>query len=95
MSCASGAYGSLHKVFGADARIVREAADGSNDARNARIHIASYQSLGIHQKATPPSCAATTRQNHFSHIIIDECHRSAWGTWSEVLTRNSDAFRSA
>lgn len=31
--------------------------------------------------------------NHFSHILIDECHRSAWGTWSEVLIRNPDAFQ--
>ncbi|MBE0626515.1 MAG: hypothetical protein IH606_17080 [Burkholderiales bacterium] len=29
-------------------------------------------------------------ENHFSHILIDECHRFAWGTWSEVLTRNPD-----
>lgn len=27
----------------------------------------------------------------FSHIIIDECHRSAWNEWSVVLTDNPDA----
>lgn len=32
-------------------------------------------------------------ENHFSHVVIDECHRSAWGTWSEVLTRNASAFQ--
>src|ERR1019366_4184277 len=25
--------------------------------------------------------------------IIDECHRSAWGKWSEVLTRNPNAVQ--
>ncbi len=29
-------------------------------------------------------------ENYFSHVIIDECHRSAWGKWSQVLTRNPD-----
>ena len=29
----------------------------------------------------------------FSHIVIDECHRSAWGKWSQVLTRNPDAVQ--
>jgi type I site-specific restriction endonuclease len=29
----------------------------------------------------------------FSHIIIDECHRSAWGKWFEVLKRNPNAIQ--
>src|SRR5262249_28268262 len=32
-------------------------------------------------------------ENYFSHIIIDECHRSAWGKWSEILTRNPAAIQ--
>jgi type I restriction enzyme R subunit len=32
-------------------------------------------------------------ENYFSHIVIDECHRSAWGKWSQVLTRNPDAVQ--
>jgi len=32
-------------------------------------------------------------ENYFSHIIIDECHRSAWGKWSQVLTRNAGAVQ--
>jgi type I restriction enzyme R subunit len=31
--------------------------------------------------------------DYFSHIIIDECHRSAWGKWSQVLTRNPGAVQ--
>jgi type I restriction enzyme R subunit len=31
--------------------------------------------------------------NYFSHIVIDECHRSAWGKWSAVLMRNPNAVQ--
>ena len=31
-------------------------------------------------------------EDAFSVIIIDECHRSAWGKWSEVLKRNPNAI---
>jgi type I restriction enzyme R subunit len=87
------AHTRFHNVFGADAKIVREAADGSNEARNARIHIATYQSLGIHEKGDAAFLRRHYPEDHFSHIVIDECHRSAWGTWSEVLTRNEAAFQ--
>ena len=87
------AHGAFHKVFGADAKIVREAADGSNEARNARIHVATYQSLGIHEQGDAAFLRRHYPEGHFSHMVIDECHRSAWGTWSEVLTRNAGAFQ--
>jgi type I restriction enzyme R subunit len=32
-------------------------------------------------------------EDYFSHIVIDECHRSAWGKWSVVLTRNPKAVQ--
>jgi len=32
-------------------------------------------------------------ENYFSHIVIDECHRSAWGKWSIVLRRNPNAIQ--
>lgn len=87
------AHGRFHNVFGSDAKIVREGADGVNEAKNARIHIATYQSLGIHEEGDASFLRKHYPENHFSHILIDECHRSAWGTWSEVLTRNPDAFQ--
>ena len=87
------AHGRFHNVFGSDAKIVREGSDGGNEAKNARIHIATYQSLGIHEKGDASFLRQHYPENHFSHILIDECHRSAWGTWSEVLTRNPDAFQ--
>lgn len=83
----------FHNVFGADAKIVEEDADGNNKAKNARIHIATYQSLGIHEHGDASFMRRHYPENHFSHILIDECHRSAWGTWSEILTRNPDAFQ--
>src|SRR5439155_13342323 len=39
--------GALQNVFGADAAEVYEEADGRNHARNARIHVATYQTLDI------------------------------------------------
>jgi type I restriction enzyme R subunit len=87
------AHENLHRVFGADAKIVEEASDGSNAAKNARIHVATYQSLGIHEKGDAAFLRRHYPENHFSHIVIDECHRSAWGTWSEVLTRNPAAMQ--
>lgn len=91
------ALGKFHNVFGDDAKIAVESADGSNKAHNARVHIATYQTLGVDGEEDddkPPSESFLSRHyppNHFSHIIIDECHRSAWGRWSEVLRRNPDA----
>ena len=42
------------------------------------------------QRQLPPP---SLPENYFSHIVIDECHRSAWGKWSEVLRRNPDAVQ--
>lgn len=83
----------FHNVFGADAKIVGEDDKGNNVAKNARIHIATYQSLGIHEAGDAAFLRKHYPENHFSHVLIDECHRSAWGTWSEALTRNSEAFQ--
>jgi len=86
------ANAAFNNVFGADAAIAERDADGGNAARNARVHIATYQTLGVDfddgdasflSKHYPP--------DHFSHIVIDECHRSAWNKWSQVLTRNPNA----
>jgi type I restriction enzyme R subunit len=89
----SQAHTRLHHVFGADAKIVREGADGGNEAKNARIHVATYQSLGIHEHGDAGFLRRHYPEGHFSHIVIDECHRSAWGTWAEVLHRNPAAMQ--
>ncbi|MCB1091905.1 MAG: DEAD/DEAH box helicase family protein, partial [Verrucomicrobiae bacterium] len=62
--------------------------------KNARVLIATYQTLGIDKEDADASFLLTHYpENYFSHIIIDECHRSAWGKWSEVLRRNPDAVQ--
>ena len=61
---------------------------------NARIIIATYQTLGVERDDADDSFLTTNYpHDYFSHIIIDECHRSAWGKWSEVLRRNPNAVQ--
>jgi len=90
------AYTKLKAAFGDNARIVKTE-QGSNAAANARVHIATYQTLGLDDNDPADSGFASFLTEHygndaFSVIIIDECHRSAWGRWSEVLRRNPHAI---
>ncbi|MBS0183961.1 MAG: DEAD/DEAH box helicase family protein [Nitrospira sp.] len=66
---------------------------GRNAARNAKVHIATYQTLGLDDTDHHYASFLTEHypEDSFSVIIIDECHRSAWGRWAEVLRRNSNA----
>lgn len=83
-------WAKMHAVFGDNAKIVTT----SDPQKNARILIASYQTLNITDADDEPRF---WRENYppgfFSHIIIDECHRSAWGKWSIILTDNPDAVQ--
>lgn len=86
----------LKAAFGGNVRIV-QTVRGQNAAANARIHIATYQTLGIdgdddESDGNGSFLTEHYGENAFSIIIIDECHRSAWGRWSQVLTRNPDAI---
>jgi type I restriction enzyme R subunit len=86
------AYTKLKAAFGDNARIVRTER-GGNAAANARIHIATYQTLGLDDHEGFASFLTEHYgEDAFSVIIIDECHRSAWGRWSEVLRRNPNAI---
>lgn len=80
----------FQNVFGNNAQVVTS----KNPQKNARILIATYQTLDVDSdddtanffiKNYPP--------NYFSHIIIDECHRSAWGKWRIVLENNLAAIQ--
>lgn len=86
--------GALQNVFGSEAAEVYRKPDGTNNAVNARVHVATYQTLDV---ATDEGTANFLTENYpedyFSHVVIDECHRSAWGKWSQVLTRNSSAIQ--
>jgi type I restriction enzyme R subunit len=80
----------FQNLFGANAAAV----EGGNPQKNARVIIATYQSLGISQEDDDASFLIENYpENYFSHIVIDECHRSAWGKWSMVLTRNDKAVQ--
>jgi type I site-specific restriction endonuclease len=82
------AYTRLKAAFGDNARIVTTER-GGNAAANARIHIATYQTLGLDDEDGFASFLTDHYgEDAFSVIVIDECHRSAWGRWSEVLRRN-------
>jgi type I restriction enzyme R subunit len=86
--------GALQNVFGSDAAEVYKLPDGTNNAKNARIHVATYQTLNVTSDEDTATFLTTYYpENYFSHIIIDECHRSAWGKWSIVLTRNPGAVQ--
>lgn len=88
------ALAAFQNVFGADAAEVKKNPDGTNNARNARIHIATYQTLNVDTDDADANFLTTFYpENYFSHIVIDECHRSAWGKWSQVLMRNPDAVQ--
>lgn len=82
--------GAFQNVFGTNAATV----SSGNPQKNARILIATYQTLDVDTDDAEASFLIKHYpENYFSHIIIDECHRSAWGKWSQVLTRNPAAVQ--
>ena len=89
------AYEKLSAAFKDNVRIVKTER-GENAAKNARIHIATYQTLGLDEEVNEQKFASFLTDHYsddaFSIIIIDECHRSAWGKWSEILKRNPNAI---
>jgi type I restriction enzyme, R subunit len=84
------ALAALQNEFGNDAAPVNT----REPQKNARVVVATYQTLGVDSDEADASFLLTHYpENYFTHIVIDECHRSAWGKWSQVLTRNSDAVQ--
>jgi len=80
----------FQNLFGADAAAV----SSGNPQKNARILIGTYQTLNVDSDEADANFLTTNYpENYFSHIVIDECHRSAWGKWSQVLKRNPDAVQ--
>jgi len=80
----------FHNVFGADAAAV----SAGDPAKNARVLVATYQTLDVDaDEADATFLVANYPLNYFSHIVVDECHRSAWGKWSQVFTRNPAAVQ--
>ena len=86
----SQALTAFQNIFGSDAREV----SSGKPQKNARILIATYQTLDVDSdEADANFLIKNYPENYFTHIVIDECHRSAWGKWSQVLTRNPDAVQ--
>ena len=83
------ALSALQDVFGADAA----AAGARNPEKNARVVVATYQTLDVQPDDDESYLMRHYGENYFSHIVIDECHRSAWGDWHEVLERNPNAVQ--
>ena len=90
----SQAWEKLSKSFPKGSVRIVQTEHGKNAAKNAKIHIATYQTLGLDDEDQSYASFLTEHypENAFSVIVIDECHRSAWGRWSEVLKRNPDAI---
>ena len=82
------AAAAFQNVFGAEAATVTS----GKPQKNARVLIATYQTLGLEGgEADATFLTQNYPEDYFSHIVLDECHRSAWGQWSQVLTRNTNA----
>lgn len=90
------AAGDFQLIFGDNAQIVGDVtgADRDRTKKNARILIATYQTMdGGKADAETNFLTDNYPPNYFTHVIIDECHRSAWGKWSQVLERNKAAVQ--
>lgn len=65
-----------------------------NPQKNAKVVIATYQSLDVDkEEADATFLTENYPVDYFTHIIIDECHRSAWGKWKAVFDRNPNAVQ--
>ncbi len=77
-------------AFGNDAAEV----DTRHPQKNARVLIATYQTLD--QDDTGEEATFFLKHyppDYFDVIVIDECHRSAWGKWFVILERNPHAIQ--
>jgi type I restriction enzyme R subunit len=100
--------GDFQAAFGNDAAEV----DTGNPQKNAKVIIATYQTLGddpskrkkrayakyAGDEEEEPAIDTTFFLKHyppgyFDVIVIDECHRSAWGKWFIILENNNSAIQ--
>ena len=76
----------LRSALGAEAAAV----SGAKPQKNARILIATYQTLDIDTDDADADFLETNYPpDYFSHIVIDECHRSGFGSWRASLSSAS------
>jgi type I restriction enzyme R subunit len=80
--------GDFQAVFGNDAAEV----DTGHPQKNARVLIATYQTLDQSQGGQSPTFFLKNYPpGYFDVIVVDECHRSAWGDWFDILDKNRNA----
>lgn len=79
----------LSHLFSSNAQMVT----GKNPCKNAKVLVATYQTLGVEDENNSCFLVEHYPENYFSHIVIDECHRSGFGKWSNVLKRNPNAVQ--
>lgn len=79
----------LNRLFSTNAQMVT----GQSACKNAKVLVATYQTLGIENEDNASFLERNYPEDYFSHIIIDECHRSGFGKWSTVLKRNPNAVQ--
>ncbi len=87
--------GDFQAAFGTNAAEV----DTRNPQKNARVLIATYQTLDhkFERGKNPKNKIENFfKRNYppgfFDVIVIDECHRSAWGDWFDFLNANKDGI---
>ncbi|MEN9573392.1 MAG: Type restriction enzyme protein [Verrucomicrobiota bacterium] len=87
--------GDFQAAFGTNAAEV----DTHNPQKNARVLIATYQTLDhkFERGKSPKNAVESFFRRHyppgfFDIIVIDECHRSAWGDWFDILRANTDGI---
>ncbi|HEU5125242.1 MAG TPA: DEAD/DEAH box helicase family protein [Verrucomicrobiae bacterium] len=82
--------GDFQAAFGNDAAEV----DTKNPQKNARVLIATYQTLD-HDNGGEDTAFFLKHYpaGYFDVIVIDECHRSAWGDWHFILENNKQAIQ--
>lgn len=85
------ALGAMQQYFGGEAA----AATATDPAKNARVVVATYQTLGFDEEGTTESSYLSRHygKDFFSHIIVDEAHRSGFGKWRQVLDQNPNAVQ--
>lgn len=86
--------GDFQAAFGNDAAEVST----RHPQTNARVLIATYQTLDQSASDDEDKADVTFFQTHyrpgyFDVIVIDECHRSAWGDWFAILEQNASAIQ--
>lgn len=85
------ALGAMQTYFGGEA----SSASARDNAKNARVIVATYQTLGFDEEGSAESSylAKNYPQDFFTHIIVDEAHRSGFGKWRQVLDQNRNAVQ--